>query len=121
IYTGWDARERGAHWEHAWDETFTRYSEAHPELAHIFQRRIRGDLPESWEALARDLLQQADEQGRSVATRKASQMALNGFGLHLPELMGGSADLTESNNTWWDDCTAVSRQDGDGNYLYYGV
>lgn len=121
IYTGWDARERGAGWEQAWEEAFTNYSQAHPELARTFQRRIRGDLPGSWESLSRELLQQADEQGRTVATRKASQMALNGFGPHLPELIGGSADLTESNNTWWDDCTAVSRQDGDGNYIYYGV
>lgn len=121
IYTGWDARERGARWERAWDESFASYRQAHPELARIFERRIRGDLPESWEALTRELLQQANAQERTVATRKASQLALNGLGPHLPELLGGSADLTESNNTWWDDCTAVSRQDGDGNYIYYGV
>ncbi|HET8701216.1 MAG TPA: transketolase [Nitrococcus sp.] len=121
IYGGWNARERGARWERAWDEAFAHYSQAHPELARTFQRRIRGDLPESWESLTRELLQQANERRQSVATRKASQLALNGFGPHLPELIGGSADLTESNNTWWDDCTAVSRQDGDGNYVYYGV
>ena len=121
IYTDWDARERGARWERAWDEAFASYSQAHPELARTFERRIRGDLPESWEALTRELLQQANAQARTVATRKASQLALNGLGPHLPELLGGSADLTESNNTWWDDCTAVSRQDGDGNYIYYGV
>ncbi|MCO6440989.1 MAG: transketolase [Nitrococcus mobilis] len=121
IYAGWDVRERGARWEQQWDETFADYKRAHPELARTFERRIRGDLPGSWQSLARELVQQADEQERTVATRKASQMALNGFGQHLPELIGGSADLTESNNTWWDDCTAVSRQDGDGNYIYYGV
>ncbi|EAR21386.1 transketolase [Nitrococcus mobilis] len=121
IYAGWDAHESGARWEREWDEIFADYKRAHPELARTFERRIRGDLPGSWQSLARELVQQADEQRRTVATRKASQMALNGFGQHLPELIGGSADLTESNNTWWDDCTAVSRQDGDGNYIYYGV
>lgn len=116
-----ETRERGARWEKEWNEAFVHSSETHLELARTFQRRLRGDLPGSWESVRGALLQQADEQKRTGATRKASQMALNGLGPYSSELIGGSADLTESNTTWWEGCTAVCRQDGDDNYIYYGV
>lgn len=121
IYAGWDARGRGERAEAEWRETLEAYRAAHPELARDFERRLRGELPERFGAHAEALLARVQDEGQAVATRKASQVALNGFGPYLPELIGGSADLTGSNNTLWDDATAISAEDADGNYLYYGV
>jgi transketolase len=121
IYAAWDARQRGTKAESEWQQVLEAYREAHPDLAREFERRIRGDLPGSFDDLAERLLAQADEKAETQASRKASQIVLNGFGPHLPELIGGSADLTGSNNTWWDDCAAVSADDADGNYIFYGV
>ncbi len=121
VYDGWDARERGAEAETGWNGVLAAYREAHPDLAREFERRIAGELPASFEQHAEELLAQVDSAAEKMATRKASELALNGFGPFLSELLGGSADLTGSNNTWWQDCTPVSAEDGDGNYLYYGV
>ena len=121
IRADWDGRERGARAEQEWNGRFDAYREAHPELAADFERRLRGDLPGSWETLAAGHLLEADRKGESVASRKASQIALEGFGPHLPELIGGSADLTGSNNTKWSGCTPVTRDAGDANYVFYGV
>ncbi len=121
LYEGWDARARGAAAEVEWRETLAAYREAHPELAADFERRMAGELPEHFAEHARAFIEKAQAEGRDDASRKHSQAVLNGFGPHLPELVGGSADLTGSNNTWWADCTAVSAEDADGNYLFYGV
>ncbi|WP_440996471.1 transketolase [Arhodomonas sp. SL1] len=121
IYAGWDARGRGERAEAEWREAFEAYRAAHPERARDFERRMTGELPERLAGHAEALIARAQEQGQEVATRKASQLALNGLGPYLPELFGGSADLTGSNNTLWDDCTPVTAADGDGNYIYYGV
>ncbi|MEX0386784.1 transketolase [Spiribacter onubensis] len=121
IYEGWDARARGSAAEVEWRETLAAYREAHPELAADFERRMAGELPEHFAEHARAFIEKAQAEGRDDASRKHSQAVLNGFGPHLPELVGGSADLTGSNNTWWADCTAVSAEDADGNYLFYGV
>ena len=121
IYEGWDARARGAAAEVEWRETLAAYREAHPELAADFERRMAGELPEHFAEHARAFIEKAQAEGKDDASRKHSQAVLNGFGPHLPELVGGSADLTGSNNTWWADCTAVSAEDADGNYLFYGV
>ena len=121
IYQGWNARAQGAQWEAEWDAALADYKRVHPDLAGEFERRIRGELPEHWPQHAAEALARANERGAKEATRKASQGALNAYGPYLPELFGGSADLTGSNNTKWDDCTAVSHSDEDGNYIYYGV
>ena len=121
IRADWDDRERGAQAEQEWNGRFDAYRKAHPELAADFERRLRGELPGSWETLAAEHLLEADRKGESVASRKASQMALEGFGPHLPELIGGSADLTGSNNTKWSGCTPVTRDAADANYVFYGV
>ncbi|QGM21114.1 transketolase [Spiribacter sp. 2438] len=121
VYEGWDARARGAASETAWRDRLERYRAAHPELAADFERRMAGDLPDSFAEHARAFIARAQAEGGDDASRKHSQAVLNGFGPRLPELVGGSADLTGSNNTWWDDCTTVTADDADGNYLFYGV
>ncbi|KAF0285168.1 transketolase [Spiribacter sp. SSL99] len=121
VYDRWDARARGNAAEAQWRQTLAAYREAHPELAADFERRMAGELPSSFAAHAQAFIEKAQAEGGDDASRKHSQAVLNGFGPHLPELTGGSADLTGSNNTWWKDCSAVSAEDPGGNYLFYGV
>ncbi len=123
VYKGWDARAGGAALERDWSERYARYAKAHPERAREFERRMAGKLPADWEARARDAVDKAQAKAESIATRKASQNALEALGPALPELVGGSADLTGSNLTMWSGSRPVGpldRQNG-GNYLYYGV
>ena len=121
IYQGWDARARGREAESEWHAIRADYRKAHPELADEFDRRMAGELPTRFAEHADDLLARIAGQAESIATRKASQNALEGFGPYLPELIGGSADLTGSNNTRWSASTPVTARDGDGNYIFYGV
>jgi transketolase len=121
IYAGWDARERGAAAEAAWNEKFAAYQSVHPDLAAEFKRRIAGELPVNWEQEAAKFIAEVDAKGESPATRKASQKALDGYGPLLPELLGGSADLTPSNLTAWSGSRAITDGHIDGNYLSYGV
>ena len=121
IYRGWDARQRGAELEAAWNEKFSIYRERYPDDAAEFQRRVSGDLPENWREMSRAYIENTQQQAEAVASRKASQNALNAYGPALPELIGGSADLTGSNLTLWQDSTVISHEVADGNYLYYGV
>ncbi len=121
IYAAWDAREKGREAEARWQEAFERYRAAYPDLAAEFERRMQGELPESWEAHARAFIEQVAAKGEKLATRKASQNAIAGYAPVLPELLGGSADLTGSNLTNWPECRALSRTVSDGNYLHYGV
>ncbi|MEP5765775.1 MAG: transketolase [Halieaceae bacterium] len=121
IYGGWDNKERGATAEQAWNTAMEAYAAAHPELAAELQRRLAGELPEDFAADAEDYIQQCQEAGETIASRKASQNCLNAFGPKLPELLGGSADLAGSNLTIWSGSKAVSRDDASGNYIYYGV
>ena len=121
IYRGWDARQRGAELEAAWNEKFSIYRERYPDDAAEFQRRVSGDLPENWREMSRAYIENTQQQAEAVASRKASQNALNAYGPALPELLGGSADLTGSNLTLWQDSTVISHEVADGNYLYYGV
>jgi transketolase len=121
IYTAWDARPQGAQAEADWSERFAAYTQAHPELAAEFIRRMSGDLPDNWTAATDAAIAELQEAGHSVATRKASQMALNAFGPLLPELIGGSADLAGSNNTIWSGSVDVCEDGPDGNYVYFGV
>ncbi len=121
IYEAWDLRSRGESLEEAWNAAWTEYQKAHPELAEELQRRLRGDLPDGWEAAALEFVQQTIDAAETKATRKASQAALNGYGPLLPELFGGSADLAGSNGTLWSGSVHVTRRVPQGNNLQYGV
>jgi transketolase len=120
VYAAWDARARGAQAEGAWNETFAAYAEKYPGLAAEFRRRMAGELPANWAGETRALLEKVAAKGETVATRKASQNAIDALAKLLPELVGGSADLAGSNLTLWSGSRAVGRSDG-GNYLHYGV
>lgn len=121
IYAGWDAQDKGAAAENAWNEKFAAYKQTHPDLAAEFERRVSGELPQGWAARADEFVQSVDSKGESIASRKASQNAINGFAPLLPEFLGGSADLAGSNLTMWKDCKPISNTVSDGNYIYYGV
>lgn len=121
IYAGWDAKSQGAAAETAWNNLFASYQQSHPELASEFSRRMRGDLPDNWQQATDQAIAELQEAGGDVATRKASQVALNVFGPLLPELIGGSADLAGSNNTIWEQSVDVLDDTADGNYVYFGV
>jgi len=120
IYDGWDARKRGAALERTWNDKFAAYEKTHPELAREFRRRTAGELPGGWKNRCAAILDKVSAKAEAVATRKASQNALEGLAPLLPELVGGSADLTGSNLTLWSGSKPVGREGG-GNYIYYGV
>jgi transketolase len=120
IYEGWDARARGAVIEREWNERFGAYATQHPEPAQEFRRRMAGELPAGWKAHCDALLAKIDAKAETIATRKASQNAIEGLAPALPEFVGGSADLTGSNLTNWSGAKPVSASGG-GNYISYGV
>jgi transketolase len=120
IYDGWDAKKRGAALERAWNDKFAAYEKAQPELAREFRRRVTGELPANWSTHCQVLLEKIIAKAESIATRKASQNAIEGLAPVLPEWVGGSADLTGSNLTLWSGSKPVGREGG-GNYIYYGV
>jgi transketolase len=121
VYDGWNAKERGASAEAAWNERFAAYAAAHPDLAAELERRMADELPADWEEKSWEFVKSVDAKAEKIASRKASQNALNGFGPLLPELLGGSADLAGSNLTLWSGSKGVSPSDASGNYVYYGV
>ncbi|AEP30827.1 transketolase [Brumicola nitratireducens] len=121
VYAGWDAKQKGASEEAAWEALFADYQQAYPELAQEFVRRKNNALPESWSHESAKYIRSLQDNPENIATRKASQNALNAFGPLLPELLGGSADLAGSNLTIWSGSKGVSKDDASGNYLYYGV
>lgn len=121
IYTAFDARQKGASAEAHWQEKFLAYQQAYPELAAEFSRRIKGELPKDWQEKSHSFIQQSLKETKDLATRKASQLSLNAYGQVLPELLGGSADLTGSNYTNWTGSVAITNTVSDGNYLHYGV
>jgi transketolase len=121
LKNGWDARERGRELVVAWQKKLESYRGAHPELATEFVRRIGGELPKDWAASADAVIEAMADEASGVATRKASERALEGFGPLLPELVGGSADLTGSNNTWFSRSKQITDDDASGNYIYFGV
>jgi transketolase len=120
VYAAWDARQRGAAWEAEWNGKFARYQAAHPREAVEFQRRITGELPAHWPEVVAALIDKANAEAKTIATRKASQNAIEALAPDLPELLGGSADLTGSNLTNWSGSKWVTREAG-GNYISYGV
>ncbi|MBK5969208.1 MULTISPECIES: transketolase [Thiorhodovibrio] len=121
IYQGWDAKERGTALEGDWNKRFAAYKSAFPKEAADFERRMAGELPDDFDAKAWEFIKEVDAKAEKIATRKASQNALNGFGPLLPELLGGSADLAGSNLTLWKGCKGVGPKNASGNYIYYGV
>lgn len=121
IQQAWDARQKGAEAEATWQSRFDAYQEAEPERAAEFVRRMEGRLPENFDALMHEAIRAIQADDSKVATRKASEMALEIIGPHLPELLGGSADLTGSNNTFWSGSMDITQDWARGNYIYYGV
>ncbi|NRP08988.1 MULTISPECIES: transketolase [unclassified Marinobacterium] len=121
IAEGWDAREAGSVLENEWNERLAEYSEAFPELAAELMRRLSGELPADFSEKADAWIAEVAEKGETIASRKASQNALNSLGPILPEFLGGSADLAGSNLTLWSGSKAISADDASGNYLHYGV
>lgn len=121
IYASWDAREKGSHLESQWRHTFSEYQTQYPDLAQELLRRVSGRLPSDWEQTAADLLTDLNQKQQAVATRKASQLCLDVYANVLPEMFGGSADLTESNCTNWKGMQVFTADTPEGRYLHYGV
>ncbi|WP_234496955.1 transketolase [Vibrio maritimus] len=121
IYAQWDAKEAGAAKEAAWNEKLAAYEAAYPELAAEFKRRVNGELPAEWEEKATQIIADLQANPANIASRKASQNALEAFGAMLPEFLGGSADLAPSNLTMWSGSKSLTAEDASGNYIHYGV
>lgn len=121
VRAAWDQRERGAKLEKAWKRRFNKYRREHPELAAEYERRMKGVLPPNWSDLVHAAFAAAASVGAVQATRASSQVVLNVLGPSMSELLGGSADLTGSVNTWHKASHPVTADDASGNYVYYGV
>ncbi|MBB5606711.1 MULTISPECIES: transketolase [unclassified Janthinobacterium] len=120
VYGAWDAKEQGALLEKDWNERFAAYSREFPQQAAELNRRMKGELPEAFEAALSAAIASCVEKKENIATRKASQNAIQALASSLPEFLGGSADLTGSNLTNWKECVAV-RSGQPGNHINYGV
>ena len=121
IRQGWDARAAGAAAEQAWNARMDAYRKAFPELAAEFERRMRGELPRDWRKAVDDFIRATQEKPTAIATRSSSQQVLHVLGAAIPEMLGGSADLTGSNNTNHKASKTVTGDEIGGNYLHYGV
>ena len=120
IYDAWSAKEKGAKLEAAWNELFAQYQAKFPAEAAEFVRRMERKLPDNFDAYIQTALKEVCAKGETIATRKASQNSIEILAKELPELVGGSADLTPSNLTDWSNSVSVTRNGG-GNYIHYGV
>ena len=121
VREAWNRRPAGAEMEAEWQQGFDAYREAHPDLADEFLRRLGGELPADFQDQADAYIAECMAAANDVASRKASQQSLNALGPHLPELLGGSADLAGSNLTLWSGAQGISAASAEGNYVYYGV
>ncbi|MBK6617369.1 MAG: transketolase [Nitrosomonas sp.] len=121
VYDAWSAREKGQVLENAWNERFAEYTQKYPKEAAEFNRRMRGDLPAEWVDHADSVISQINAKAETIATRKASQNAIEALAPILPELAGGSADLAGSNLTKWSGSKGIAGDSAAGNYIYYGV
>ncbi|NMP03937.1 transketolase [Pseudoalteromonas arctica] len=122
IYAHWDAKQSGDKKQKQWQQLFSDYTKSHPELGKEFERRvIKRTLPDNFEAIANNYIAQCNKDAANIASRKASQNTIEAFAPHLPELLGGSADLAGSNLTLWSGSKGISADDASGNYLFYGV
>ena len=120
IYAEWDAKEAGRVKEAAWQQKFDAYAQAYPELAAEFTRRMNNELPANWQEESQKFIEQLQANPAKIASRKASQNAIEAFGKLLPEYLGGSADLAPSNLTMWSGSKGIN-DDAAGNYIHYGV
>ncbi|MFS2222133.1 transketolase [Pantoea sp. B65] len=120
IYRQWDAKAAGQERETSWNQKYAAYQAAYPELAKEFARRMDGGMPENWQAEAQKYIAQLQANPQKIASRKASQNALETYGKLLPEFLGGSADLAPSNLTIWSGSKSI-KEDVAGNYIHYGV
>ncbi|PHR50739.1 transketolase [Cycloclasticus sp.] len=121
VKNAWDANDKGEQAEAQWEELLEAYVAEYPDLADELLRRLSGELSAGWAEKSEAFVQAAHQAGETIASRKASLNTLNGYGPLLPELLGGSADLTGSNLTKWSGCTDVDGANANGNYLHYGV
>ncbi|AFT68087.1 transketolase [Cycloclasticus sp. P1] len=121
VKNAWDANDKGEQAEAQWEELLEAYVAEYPDLADELLRRLSGELSADWAEKSEAFVQAAQQAGETIASRKASLNTLNGYGPLLPELLGGSADLTGSNLTKWSGCTDVDGTNANGNYLHYGV
>jgi transketolase len=121
IAQGWDAKSKGSARETKWQQLFNAYTKAHPQLAKELMRRLKNHLPDDWVKQVEALTREFQTKKETIATRKASYVCLNHYAKLLPELMGGSADLTVSNLTDWKDMSVYSKASPEGRYIYYGV
>jgi transketolase len=121
VYADWDHTQQGERDEQQWLLGCKAFQTRRPQDYHTFLRRINGDLPDKWPSYTTDFIEQALQSTQACATRKASQQCIEAYASQLPELLGGSADLTESNNTNWTKTIAITAKQWDGNYLHYGV
>ncbi|NOH80187.1 transketolase [Vibrio sp. RE86] len=121
VYAEWDAKEAGAAKEAAWNAKFDAYAAAYPAEAAELKRRLNGELPAQWEEKANQIIADLQANPANIASRKASQNALEAFGAMLPEFLGGSADLAPSNLTMWSGSKSLEANDFSGNYIHYGV
>ena len=121
VREAWNATAQGASRENEWRERFEAYRAEHPSLASEFERRMAGEFPQDWTENSQAFIDSVNTDTLTVASRKASQLVLDGFGPLLPELIGGSADLAGSNLTLWSGSKGISRDDAAGNYIYFGV
>jgi transketolase len=121
IYSAWDARKEGEQLEQSWQEKFNAYQKEFPELAAEFLRRMNKKLPKNWVEIATQYRDECQKSSGNIATRTASKNCLDAFAPHYPELLGGSADLTGSNLTWWSGSEDLRKTESGGNYLHYGV
>ena len=121
VYAGWDAKQAGASKQAAWLDLVEGYKSEFPELASELERRLSGDLPADFKALSQAYIEKCQTEAATIATRKASQNAIEAFATGVPELLGGSADLAGSNLTLWSGSKGVDSEDASGNYIYYGV
>ena len=120
VYAAWDAKEAGAKKEQVWNEKFDAYAKAFPELAAEFKRRTANQLPANWAAESQKFIEDLQANPQKIASRKASQNAIEAYGKLLPEYLGGSADLAPSNLTMWSGSKSI-KDDAAGNYIHYGV
>ena len=121
IYDFWDAKDKGADINSDWDNLIKNYEEKYPEQAKELNRRIKGEAPENFEESFNEFLNNCDSNNSSMATRKASKACLDFFVKEMPELVGGSADLTPSNNTFSESSSTFSNENPKGNHINYGV
>jgi transketolase len=121
VYAGWDAKEKGAHAEQAWNEKFQAYQAEYPELAAEYQRRMAGDLPTDWTEGADAFVSAVNAEAKTTATRLSSLASIEGYAKLLPEIFGGSADLGCSNMTEWTGYKPMRADKPNANYVNYGV